>query len=81
MTSEHELLDSFTRRLKEEPDFMAYVLHVYMEQEHLGEDEVAAQLGIDGGSLYRLGTCRTPRAAPEHFGADVQRIAQFGCGP
>ena len=77
MTHENELLVSFARRLQQEPDFMAHILRVYLEQEHIGEDQLAAQLGIDGGSLNRLRTCRAPRAAPEHFGADVQRIAQF----
>src|SRR5579859_4823162 len=77
MTHENELLDSFARRLQQQTDFMAYILHIYLEQEHIGEDQLAAQLGIDGGSLNRLRTCRTPRAGPEHFGADVQHIAQF----
>lgn len=75
MIPEQKLLDNFARRLAQEPDFLSYVLHVYIEQEHIDEQQLAAQLNIDTKELILLATCRTPRPEPEHFGPDLQRIS------
>jgi len=74
---ERASLERFVRRLREQPGFMAHVLQQYRAHERMGEEGLAAQLGIGAAALTRLALCKVPRPEPERFAADVQAIADF----
>jgi len=61
---------------RERPLLLAGPLHLYQEQEGLGDEQLAAMLGCEPESLSRLALCERPRPAP-HFRQDVERIAAY----
>lgn len=77
MVAKPGALERFAQRLRQQPAFMAYVLQRIMTYEHMDEERLARQLGVDALGLTRLALCKRPRPDPEHFNADVQAIADY----
>ncbi|MBX9583717.1 MAG: hypothetical protein K2X87_25725, partial [Gemmataceae bacterium] len=66
-------------RVAVDPFFLAFALAEYARAEGLDDAGLAAALGTDADGLAHARLCRTPRADPDGFRADVERIAgKFG---
>jgi hypothetical protein len=75
-------IDSFARRMRSDPYFLASALEDYAASEHLDGAGLAAVIGCSVPDLGSLGLCRRPRADREHFIDDVRRIAvRFDVSP
>lgn len=70
-----EALDWLSRRVEDDPSFLASVLADYATAERLDDAGLAAALGCPLENLARVRLCRTPRADPAGFRADVAEIA------
>lgn len=70
-------LTAFARRLRNDPQFMAYVLVAYQTQEGLDVEGLAQLLGIWPEMLTRLGLCRRPSADTLLFAEQVRAIADY----
>jgi hypothetical protein len=79
--SHHERLLAYTvQRAKARPEYMAWVLARYIEQEQISENELAQRIGIMARNLPHLALCLRPRA--DHFIEDVGQIsAKFNINP
>ena len=72
-------ITQFARRLREDRYFLSSAMQDYASSERLDGTGLAAALGCGVEVLGPLGLCRRPRAGPETFIGDVQRIARrFG---
>jgi hypothetical protein len=65
------------KRLRENPDYMAYVLARYQEQEGISDENLAAALGTLPHLAIRLALCRKPDAGATNFAARVREIADY----
>jgi hypothetical protein len=72
-----EYLVGLARRLRENPDFMAYVLAVYQAQEHLQNDDLVDRLNLRANMLARLALCKRPSAESPDFADQVRQIAAY----
>jgi hypothetical protein len=82
MTCPHNerLLAYTVQRAKVRPEFMAWVLARYVEQEQISENELVQRLGMTAPDLPHLALCLRPRA--DHFIDDVRQIsAKFHIDP
>jgi hypothetical protein len=70
-------LTGLTKRLKDNPGFMAYVLTTYQVQEHLHDDVLAERLDISPKMLARLALCKRPIAESSEFADQVRQIAAY----
>jgi hypothetical protein len=70
-------LAGLARRLKDNPDFMAYVLSVYQTQERLDDTALAERLGTSLDMLSRLALCKRPSTKPEQFADQVRQITVY----
>lgn len=62
-----------------DPHFLASALAEYARAHGLDDAGLAAALGTDAAGLAHARLCRTPRADPDGFRADVERVAdRFG---
>jgi len=72
-------LESFAKRLEDDPFFLACAIRLYVESEGMGETQLAASLGCSREVLTQVKLCRAPAGEPKSFQADVDRIAaRFG---
>jgi len=74
-----ERLVALARRVRNDPFFLASVLHEYARSEGLEEADLAAMLACPVEMLATLSLCRRPRPEPPLFRHDVELIAtRFG---
>jgi hypothetical protein len=64
-------------QLKCDPDFMAFVLNQFCEQENLAFAELPTVLDILPEMLTRLALCRKPDSHASDFGTRVREIAYY----
>ena len=64
-------------RLKDNSNFMAYVLSVYQTQERLDDRTLAEHLGTTLDMLSRLALCTRPAAESAQFADQVRQIAAY----
>lgn len=69
--------DKLVRHLKGNPDFVAYVLARYQEQEGITDENLPAVLGTLPELVSRLALCRKPDANDANFAASVREIADY----
>jgi hypothetical protein len=69
------ILIDIAERASQDQTLLAAYIQRYGEQEGIGWDEIAGQLGIDSIVLARIALCRRPR--PSHFLEDTRRIAGY----
>lgn len=66
-------------RVAVDPFFLAFALAEYAAAEGLDPAGLAARLGTTPGVLPHVALCRSPRADPDGFREDVDRVAgKFG---
>lgn len=53
-------LTEMSKRFEDNPDFMAYVLAQYRQQNHITEDDLLNQLQISEPLYGRLAMCKRP---------------------
>jgi hypothetical protein len=70
-------LSELVKRLSENPDYMAYVLAHYQEQEGISDENLAGALGTLPHLAIRLALCRVPDVAAADFAARVRQISDF----
>ena len=70
-------LAGLAHRLKDNPDFMAYVLTIYQTQERLDDSALAEHLGTTLDALSRLALCKRPEAVSARFADQVRQIAAY----
>jgi hypothetical protein len=73
----NEQLQGLARRLQDDPDFMAYVLVSYQEQERLSDDALAEYLSTTQAMLSRLALCRRPASNSPQFADEIRQIADY----
>jgi hypothetical protein len=69
-------IESFARRVADDPFFLAPALAAYARSEGLSDEALAARLGCPVNQLSRLRLCRRPREEPEQFREDIARVAE-----
>lgn len=69
--------DDLVKRLKGNPDFLAYVLARYQEQEGISDENLPAALGTLPELVFRLALCRRPDANTANFATSVREIADY----
>lgn len=75
----NESVARLARRVAIDPCFLAFALAEYAAAEGLDEAGLAAALGCPPDRLSHVRLCRAPRADPDGFRADVDRIVEaFG---
>ena len=70
-----ESVARLARRVAIDPFFFAFALAEYAAAEGLDEAGLAAALGCSPDRLPHVRLCRAPRADPDGFREDVDRIA------
>ena len=74
-----ERLVALARRVRNDPFFLAHVLHEYARSEDLDENALTAMLACPVAMLVPLSLCRRPRPEPPLFRQDIELIAtRFG---
>ena len=72
-------LEGLSRRVENDPFFLASLLARYARAEGLDDASLADTLGCPADVLPALRLCRAPRAEPAEFREDVRRVAErFG---
>jgi len=72
-------LEALARRVEDDSTFLACLLAHFARSERLDDAALAERLGCPPDQLAALRLCRSPRPEPNHFRADVARIAgHFG---
>ena len=69
--------EELVRRLKSNPDFVAYVFGRYQEQEGISDENLPAVLGTLPELVSRLALCRKPAADAANFATSVREIADY----
>jgi hypothetical protein len=69
--------DELVKYLKSNPDFVAYVLARYQEQEGISDENLPAVLGTLPELVSRLALCRKPDANVANFATSVREIADY----
>jgi hypothetical protein len=69
--------DELVKRLKGNPDFLAYVLARYQEQEGISDENLPAALGTLPELVSRLALCRKPDSNAASFGTSLREIADY----
>ncbi|MDT7920761.1 MAG: hypothetical protein RQ868_09250 [Meiothermus sp.] len=68
-----------SKRVGQDPFFLAWALRVYAESEAMGDPELASFLGGETDGLPALRLCRRPSSASPVFREELQTIAgRFG---
>jgi len=70
-------LSGLVRRLRDNPDFMAFVLAAYQRQERLSDDALAKYLNTTPAMLPRLALCKRPASNSPQFADQVRQIAAY----
>ena len=70
-------IEELVRRLKDNPDFVAYVLARYQEQEGISDENLPAVLGTLPELVSRLALCRKPQTDAANFATSVREIADY----
>lgn len=70
-------LKILAEKLRDDPNFMAFVLDQFCRQERISAVELPAELGIMPEMLTRLALCRTPNADNFDFAKTVREIADY----
>jgi hypothetical protein len=65
------------KQLAKRPEFMAYVLNRYLEQEKLSPEELAEELGTSPELALRLWLCKRPDPKSHDFRLLVQELADY----
>lgn len=76
MNNNKPSLDRLALLAKERTTLLAGPLNLYMEQEKLDDQQLAAMLHCEPAAITRLALCERPRPNP-HFREDVERIARY----
>lgn len=72
-----QLLKQLADRLKDNRDYMAWVLATYQRSERIDEEHLRAYLGANPEMLVRLATCKCPDPATADFAYQVRAIADY----
>jgi hypothetical protein len=70
-------MSELVKRLRENPDYMAFVLARYQEQESISDEDLAGALGTLPDLAIRLALCRRPDTGAPDFAARVRQIADY----
>ena len=70
-------LAGLARRLKDNPNFMGYVLAVYQAQERMDDSALAEHLDTTLDMLSRLALCKRPETISVEFADQVRQIATY----
>jgi hypothetical protein len=70
-------MSELVKRFRENPDYMAYVLARYQEQEGISDENLAGALGTLPHLAIRLALCRKPDTGATNFAARVREIADY----
>lgn len=77
-----ESLDWLSRRVEDDPTFLASVLAEYAVSEKLNDVGLAAALGCSRENLTLVRLCRVPRSDPAGLRADTAELAAaYGVDP
>lgn len=68
-------LEMLVQRLSEKPDYMAWVLERYRQQEGLSPERLREHLEVTPEGYIRLALCLRPE--PERFGEHVRQIEEY----
>jgi hypothetical protein len=64
-------------RLREDPEFMAYVLTIYQRQEQLSDDALSQHLNTTPATMPRLALCKRPASDSPQFADQIRQIADY----
>ncbi len=70
-------VSELVKRLRENPDYMAYVLARYQEQEGVNDENLAEALGTLPHLAIRLALCRKPDTGSTDFATRVRELADY----
>jgi len=70
-------MDRLVKRFRNDPDFMAYVLARYQDQERISDENLPEVLGTLPELVSRLALCRKPDVGAADFAVLVQEIADY----
>ena len=64
-------------KLKENHDFLAWVLSTYQQKEHIDEERLVAQLKTTPEMLVRLALCKRPNPNSSTFASQIREISTY----
>ena len=70
-------LSSVAKKLQDDPNFMASVLHVYKSTEGLTDENIIDELQTNSDNLIRLSLCKRPIQDSTQFATQVRQLAEF----
>jgi hypothetical protein len=70
-------LVNLARRLRGNPRYMSYVLARYQQQENIGDEDLARELGTLPALAARLALCKRPASSSVQFAEEVREIADY----
>jgi len=71
------LLTILARRLRGNPQYMAYVLAAFQSRENLTDAELAQELGTLPELVVRLSLCKRPSPSSPQFAEQVRELADY----
>ena len=64
-------------KLKENPDFLAWVLSTYQKREHIDDERLIAHLKTTPEMLVRLALCKRPNPNSSAFASQIRKISTY----
>lgn len=75
LVMENNTYSIFVKKLKDNPQFMSYVLYKFMKTERMKENDLISRLGTEEENFTRLAMCKHPR--DEQFSNDIRIISEY----
>lgn len=70
-------LQAIARKLRDDPNYMAWILAAYQKFENLTDNQLRIKLGTNEHMLARLALCKRPSPNSPNFQVQINQIAEY----